>query len=88
MCITVGGAKRSLRIGISQPTKGRRRFANLTINNSQGRQSFAEGLSPMIASASADKFPFPRQIHNPQHLQIFNYYGLRDSLLSVNRQRF
>ncbi|MDR3198535.1 MAG: hypothetical protein LBU34_11765 [Planctomycetaceae bacterium] len=29
-------------------------FTHLAINNSQGRQLFAEGLSPMIASASAD----------------------------------
>ncbi|MDR3196373.1 MAG: hypothetical protein LBU34_00770 [Planctomycetaceae bacterium] len=44
MCITVDKAKRNQRIGISQPdtkTKGRRRFA--------------EGFSPIIASALADR---------------------------------
>ncbi|MDR3198639.1 MAG: hypothetical protein LBU34_12300 [Planctomycetaceae bacterium] len=46
MCITVGGAKRNLRIGISNPTKGRQPFADFAVKNSQGRQSFAEGLSP------------------------------------------
>ncbi|MDR3199648.1 MAG: hypothetical protein LBU34_17415 [Planctomycetaceae bacterium] len=32
----------------------RRTIAYLLINNSQGRQPLAEGLSPMVASASAD----------------------------------
>ncbi|MDR3196952.1 MAG: hypothetical protein LBU34_03695 [Planctomycetaceae bacterium] len=44
MCITGGGAQRNLRIGISQPD-----------TKTRGRQSFAEGFSPMIASAIADR---------------------------------
>ncbi|MDR3197480.1 MAG: hypothetical protein LBU34_06370 [Planctomycetaceae bacterium] len=40
MYITVDGAKRNLRIGILNPTKG--------------WQSLAKGFSPMIASATAD----------------------------------
>ncbi|MDR3197490.1 MAG: hypothetical protein LBU34_06420 [Planctomycetaceae bacterium] len=44
MCITVGGAKRNLRIGISQPDI-----------KTKGRQSFAEDLSPNDCVGVADR---------------------------------
>ncbi|MDR3196892.1 MAG: hypothetical protein LBU34_03395 [Planctomycetaceae bacterium] len=38
-------------------------------------------------SALADKFLFSRRNYQSQHWQIFDCYGLRDSLLSARRQR-
>ncbi|MDR3196251.1 MAG: hypothetical protein LBU34_00140 [Planctomycetaceae bacterium] len=44
-------------------------------------------LRRTIAPALAGKFLFSHGNHNRQHLQIFDWYGLRDSLLSARRQR-
>ncbi|MDR3197711.1 MAG: hypothetical protein LBU34_07560 [Planctomycetaceae bacterium] len=47
MCITVGGAKRNLRIGISQPD-----------TKIKGRQPFAEGFLPMVVLVGDGLFQF------------------------------